>query len=118
LARRGRQNQTTACEPCAPGTYNVDAAVQRCFACDTDRLFCAGRDLVTAQDGYWARRLGDGSIATFMCDADVCVSGAPGRELSRCVPGREGVLCALCTDPTFTPVAPQATTCRASSATA
>jgi hypothetical protein len=61
------------------GTYNVDAAVQRCFACDTDRLFCAGRDLVAAQDGYWARRLGDGSIATFLCDADVCVVRRTGR---------------------------------------
>jgi hypothetical protein len=101
------ENGTTACEPCSPGTYNVDASVQRCFACVNERLFCAGRNLVTAQDGYWARRLGDGSILTLMCDADVCLAGTPGRDLSRCVAGRTGVLCALCTEPSFTPVAPK-----------
>jgi hypothetical protein len=103
---RSANNNSKQCEPCAAGTYNVDASVQQCFLCD-ESLFCSGRDLVAAQDGYWARRRGDGSIATFLCDADVCTSGVPGISLSQCTEGREGVLCASCVNATFTPVAPR-----------
>jgi hypothetical protein len=99
-----------SCVPCSASTFNIDALDQQCHAC-TPGLFCAGRNLVASQAGFWSvpQRGANMSVQLLAlpCDADVCLAGTPGDadQINRCVPDRHGTLCAQCSRANQTPVA-------------
>jgi hypothetical protein len=106
----GAVSLNDSCVPCSANTFNIDPLDQQCHACSPG-LFCAGRNLVASQAGFWSvlQRGANMSVQLLAlpCDADVCLSGTPGDadQINRCAPDRHGTLCAQCRRANQTPVA-------------